>query len=106
MIHKCAQSEWFEDLQSLGYKDPLPIPTHVGMQAILAMMEGPKIHSFIQEHDRLAMEDSKKEDNPLILEMLGPKEFCDTTFMVYQEEQTIVIDKLKILAKELPEMLE
>lgn len=51
-----AEICWLPELQALGYVDPIPIPAHVGIQAILATVEVNEIHSFIQEHDKLAMD--------------------------------------------------
>lgn len=51
------------------------------------------------------MNNYEKEDQPLILETLGLKEFCDIEFLACQEKHTMVIDKLKNLSKEFPNML-
>lgn len=34
-----VQYGWLEELQLLGYKDPLPILAHVGIQVVIATIE-------------------------------------------------------------------
>lgn len=66
-----AHSGWLEELQLLGYMDPLSIPIHVGVQTVLVTIEPIDIHKFIQEHDILAMKGTKQNPGTLFLETLN-----------------------------------
>lgn len=101
-----TQSGWLDDLQLLGYKDPLHIPVHLGIQAVLATIKAPEIHKFIQEHDYLVLDGSEKGNMPLLLEILGMQEFCDITFMACKDYLAIVIRKLKSMSDDLPNILD
>lgn len=101
-----AQNGWLVDLQALGYKAPLRIPAHLGIQAVLATIEAPEIHKFIQDHELHVLEGSEKEDAPLLLETLGMQEFCDIAFVACKVDVATVIDKLKDISKDLLHILD
>lgn len=71
-----------------------------------ATIEAHKIHKFIQDHDQGVLDSSEKEDTHLLLETLGMQEFCNIAFMTCQEDVSTMIDKLKGIAKDFPNILD
>jgi hypothetical protein len=62
---------WHPELETLGYKDPLPVPI-MGIQATLSAIQMPEIHVFVQKADLDMIEAAGEESEnlPLFLTML------------------------------------
>lgn len=86
--------------------DPLPIPTHVGIQVVIATIVPSKIQRYIQDHDDLAFDDTKQNLGPLFLKILGIKEFCHIAYLACTEEISTMIDRLTAMSGELTSILE
>lgn len=73
---------------------------------MIATIKPMEIHQFIQEHDRLALDGTNRNDGPLFLETLGIQEFCDIALLACTMEVSKVLIQLKEMAAELHEILE
>lgn len=101
-----TQIGWLEELQTLGYKEPLPTPAHEGIQAVIATIEPAEIHHFIQDHDLLALNGPEQDAGPLFILTLGLREFCNIAFLACTEDLSVVLERLGSMAKELTDILE
>ena len=63
---------WIPELVSLGYCNPLYIPS-IFIQSIMASISDPAFHKFIIEHDLLAM----TNDTPAILLIASCSDLVD-----------------------------
>ena len=64
-------SPWHPDLTTLGYSNQLPAPS-AAVQATIASIVGPEIHTFVQEVDNASFldKDDDGEHTPLLLTTL------------------------------------
>lgn len=101
-----TQSGWLEELQLLGYMDPLPIPARAGLQAIMATIEPIKLHRFIQNYDGQMLDDAKQNPRPLFLETLDIHEFFHIAYLACTEDISSILDIMNTMVGELTSILE
>lgn len=73
---------------------------------VLATIEAPEIHKFIQDHDCCVLDGSEKGNIPLLLETLGMQEFCNIASMAWKDNMATVINKLKSIYEDLRNILD
>jgi cellobiose-specific phosphotransferase system component IIA len=91
-------TSWISDLAELGYGDPLPAPSQA-VQATLASIVGPEIHSYVQETDNASLldKDDDGEHAPLLLSTL---DLSHWTSIMYSSTMENGIEKALMRLKE------
>lgn len=71
VVYAWQGNTWISDLSGLGYSNSLPAPSPA-VQATIASIVGPEVHSYIQETDNTSLldKDDDGEHAPLLLTTL------------------------------------
>lgn len=102
-----AHGQWAPDLVALGYADPLPAPS-LAVQATLASLKAPEIHSFVQEQDQAAILDCDEEGDhaPLLLSTLDLSQWTLILNLTIRESAEKALAQLRIAHSQLADILD
>jgi len=102
-ISKCGPT-WHQDLQKIGYVDPLPPPIP-GIQATLAAINPEEVHKFVQESDLSALRAAGDEgEPPLLLTVLDLSQWS-RIFECANTDLSLALSRLRELHASLHEIL-